>query len=181
MSDITPNSPAPSAAVQLELAPPPIQAIDTPKTPAQLRFETRMWCSFIFAMCTAMLGIALYMRPDPLHLGSGTHQQLGLPPCGWLQTTGYPCPTCGCTTAVTWFVHAHPVKSFLTQPFGFVVALLAALLTPLSLWGLVRGKWLGPAPFVLAWYWRYWTYGPVLLLLAAWVYKIIITKMNVIF
>src|ERR1043165_7524101 len=132
MSDITPNSPAP--APEIPYAPPGA------KTGAQIRLETRLWCSFIFAICAAMLGIALYLKPDPLHLGAGTHQQLGLPPCGFFQTTGIPCPTCGCTTAVTWFAHASPLKSFLTQPFGFAVALLAALLVPPSLWGPGRSQ-----------------------------------------
>jgi hypothetical protein len=177
MSNITPNSAA-EPAPELPLAPPIVPHI---KTPAEARLETRIWCSFIFAICASMLAFALYLKPDPLHTGTGTHQQLGFPPCGFLQSTGFPCPTCGCTTAVTWFAHASPLKSFLTQPFGFAVAFLATLLVPLSFWGLATGRWVGPSTFVLAWHWRYWTYGSILILLTAWVYKIAIIKMNIVF
>ena len=32
--------------------------------------------------------------------GLGTHVQMGLSSCGYLADTGYPCPTCGMTTAM---------------------------------------------------------------------------------
>ena len=106
-------------------------------TPAQKRLEVRIWCAFVFAMCITMLGIGLWLSPNNNPVaggpaaGTGSHEELGLPPCGFLATTGYPCPTCGCTTAVSNFSHGHILRSFLTQPFGFAVALLAAaLLSP---------------------------------------------------
>jgi hypothetical protein len=178
MSDITtPNSsPTPPAAVPpvLELAAPYMKTVPTA---AQKRLEVRIWCGFIFVSCAAMLAVGLWLTPDKS--GAGTHQELGLPPCGLLQTTGIPCPTCGCTTAVSYLAHGHVVASFLTQPFGFVVGLLAVILVPLTLVGVITGLWRGPSMWVLGWHWRYWTYGSLALLLGAWVYKIIIVQMHV--
>ena len=182
MSDIaTPNPADPGSPPELTYAPPVVGPRVFEKTPAQARLEVRLWCSFVFAMCAAMMALALYLHPDPFGIGMGTHQELGLPPCGWQQHLGIPCPTCGCTTAVSYFAHAHPLKSFLTQPFGFAVALIATLLLPLTLWGIVTGQWKGPSTFKLAWYWPWWTYGSIALLALAWVYKLIIARMNITF
>jgi len=158
---------------QLELAPP---FRKTEPTLSQKRLEVRIWCTAIFVMCAAMLGVGLKLTPNSS--GTGTHRQLGFPPCGMLQMTGIPCPTCGCTTAVSYLAHGNLVASFLTQPFGFAVGLLAAILVPLTLVGAITGEWRGPSMWVLGWHWRYWTYGGLAVLLLAWVYKIIIVQMH---
>jgi hypothetical protein len=179
MSDITtPDSAEEGREPELTYAP-VVGSVVGEKTPAQARMEVRLWCSIIFAMCFAMMGLARYLNPDPS--GVGTHQQLGLPPCGWEATLHLPCPTCGCTTAVSFFAHAHPLKSLLTQPFGFTVALLATVLLPLTFWGMITGRWKGPSTFTLGWYWPWWTYGSIGLLAAAWVYKLVIARMNITF
>ncbi len=41
----------------------------------------------------------------------GTHRQLGLPPCILLSTCGFPCPSCGMTTAVSLLVHGDPAAA----------------------------------------------------------------------
>jgi hypothetical protein len=182
MSDLaTPNSAAPVASPELPYAPPVVVTTHLEKTPAQIRLEVRLWCTFVFAMCAAMMGLALFLRPDPFHTGVGTHQQFGLPPCGWQQTLGIPCPTCGCTTAVSCFAHGQLQKAFLVQPFGFAVALLATILLPLTAWGIVTGQWIGLSTFSLAWHWRWWTYGSIALLIVAWLYKLVIARMNITF
>jgi hypothetical protein len=186
MSDIpSPNSPTPDALPpELELAPP---VVNIPRSPAQKRLEVRIWCTFVFVMCATMLGIGLYLTPNNNQVaggptaGTGTHQQLGMPPCGFLQTFGYPCPTCGCTTAVSNFAHGHVLRSFLTQPFGFAVALVAFALLPLTFWGFVSGSWKGPSMFWLSWYWRTWVFGGLGILLLGWLYKIIIIRQQITF
>jgi Protein of unknown function (DUF2752) len=177
MSDI----PSPDPAIQapppeLPLAP-PVMAI--PRTPAQRRLEVRIWSAFVFVLCAGMLGIGLWLTPKPA--GTGSHEELGLPPCSFLATTGYPCPTCGCTTAVANFSHGHVLRSFLTQPFGFAVALVAFVLLPLTLWGFVSGSWKGPSMFWLSWHWRTWVFAGLAILLLGWVYKIIIVRNNITF
>lgn len=72
-----------------------------------------------------MLVIGARLTPDPA--GHGTHTGLGLPPCGWLMAFGKPCVTCGMTTAVSHMAHGHVGRSFATQPFGALVAILAAM------------------------------------------------------
>lgn len=133
-------------------------------------FEVRMWCGFVLLICAGMLGAGLYATPSPT--GTGTHTQLGMLRCDFLAWTGIPCPTCGCTTAVAHFAHGHVFTSFTTQPFGFALALVAFLLLPLTLVGVITGKWYGPSTFKLAWHWRWWMYGGTAIFFVAWLYKI---------
>jgi hypothetical protein len=175
-----PREPAPSPTGSpsplVLAAAPPRTALSPEKRAAQTRLETRTWCTFIFLTCAAMIAVGLRLHPDLS--GTGTHQQLGFPPCGLMQTTGVPCPTCGCTTAVTHFVHGHLLTAFITQPFGFAVGLLAVVLLPLTLYGAITGIWKGPSMFVLGWYWRYWVYGSLAIFIFAWVYKVIAVQMH---
>jgi hypothetical protein len=117
-----------------------------------------------------MLLVGLWLKPD--QRGVETHTQIGLLPCGFMRVFKVPCPTCGCTTAVSHFSHGNLTRSLFTQPFGFAVALLATILVPLTAVGVVTGRWLGPSMFWLNWYWWMWVYGGLLLLLGAWAYKI---------
>jgi hypothetical protein len=70
--------------------------------------------------CAAVLGIAVRLDPSPD--GFGTHQQLGMPQCGFLARTGYPCPTCGVTTSVAWAVRGRLLAGWRAQPFGVLLA-----------------------------------------------------------
>ncbi|MCL2648700.1 MAG: DUF2752 domain-containing protein [Phycisphaerales bacterium] len=137
-----------------------------------LPFVVRMWCGFVLAVCVGMLGVGLYLTPSPT--GTGTHTQLGMARCEFYAWTRIPCPTCGCTTAVSHFSHGHILTSLLTQPFGFAVALAAFLMLPLTAVGVVTGKWYGPSMFTVSWYWRWWVYGGVGIFLGGWVYKILL-------
>ncbi len=115
-----------------------------------------------------LLGVGMALAPSPT--GAGTHCQLGLPPCGMLETTGLPCPTCGVTTAFSLAAHGRLAEALPTQPFGFAVFLLAAvgagglalaLATRRSLLPLVTpGRVVGGALALM------------LLLLASWTYKL---------
>jgi hypothetical protein len=123
------------------------------------------------AACLALLLTGASLHPDPA--GHGTHTQLGLLPCGFMLTTGHPCPTCGMTTAVSWAAHGRLVRSFQTQPFGFLVALAAATafwagvyvaatgsrLAPV--FGILlrpRSVWVAAGLLALAWAWRWATW-----------------------
>ena len=79
----------------------------------------------IFVPCLAVLLLAAYLNPHSD--GMGTHTQLGLPACGFMVTTGYPCATCGCTTAFAHAANGSLLDAFLTQPFGATLALLTAM------------------------------------------------------
>lgn len=115
--------------------------------------------------------LAVASRLDPAPDGHGTHEQLGLQPCVWLMVSGYPCPTCGMTTACAHAANADLLASFHAQPLGMAIALVAAagfwigLHTGVT--GSVAGRFTGPL---------FSQRGAILgvgALLAAWVYKLL--------
>ncbi|HJL16328.1 MAG TPA: DUF2752 domain-containing protein [Sandaracinaceae bacterium LLY-WYZ-13_1] len=74
----------------------------------------------------------------PAAEGHGTHTQLGLPPCGFLVYTGFPCPGCGLTTSFSHMIRLDVVGAFGANPFGILLFLCTAAMVPLSLLGIVR-------------------------------------------
>ena len=131
----------------------------------------RPWVDRTFAGVTALLGsicFAVLARVQPDARGHGTHEQLGLEPCGWPLAYGIPCPTCGCTTAACLLVHGRVIEAVRTQPFGAAAAGFGLFLAVHATLCLLRGRsfvdLLVRLPF-----WRL-VLGCVLLLLAAWGY-----------
>lgn len=114
---------------------------------------------------TAVVVMAM-VQPDAR--GIGTHEQLGLEPCGWPVVYGIPCPTCGCTTAACHLVHGHLFTAFVVQPFGAVFMLVAMLLGLHALLCLWR-RWSFADLLVRLPVWRLLG-GGLLLLLASWGY-----------
>ncbi len=109
--------------------------------PKRVPFAHRRWAGIIALGCLTVLVVAAVLRPDPS--GMGTHQQLGLPPCGFKSVFGLPCPTCGMTTSFTNAAHAHPVAAVQAQPFGAILALISAITFWLSLHVAITGSTLG--------------------------------------
>lgn len=72
----------------------------------------------------AVLVVASRLAPSAS--GSGTHRQLGLPPCGWVQSFNRPCPTCGMTTAFAHAAHGRLDSAFVAQPMGAVLSIVTA-------------------------------------------------------
>jgi hypothetical protein len=77
---------------------------------------------------TTVVVFAFRLDPDPR--GYGTHEQLGLPPCGFLRDHGVPCISCGMTTAFAAMAHGQPLLALRSNPFG-VLLFLAMLLAPI--------------------------------------------------
>lgn len=75
--------------------------------------------------CVTVLGVAMWVEPSPR--GHGTHRKLGLAPCGFLVKTGYPCLTCGMTTAFSLSVRGRLGAAIHAQPLGMVLTGIAAL------------------------------------------------------
>jgi hypothetical protein len=124
----------------------------------------------LIGAATMLLAVARSLRPS--ESGFGTHQQLGLPPCIFLQLTGIPCPSCGLTTSFAHAAHLNWLASFTTQPFGFVAFCLTALSIPGACYLIYRR---------IAW--EQVLYAPasnrvmyllLALYLLSWVYKIIV-------
>ncbi len=97
----------------------------------------------IFGSLT-VLGIAVTLDPD--ERGFGTHEQLGLAPCDYYVQTGFPCPTCGMTTAFTNMAHFDVPAAFRANPAGVLLFLLT-LGTPF--W-FSHAWWTGQDPFRFA-------------------------------
>ena len=79
----------------------------------------RIYTYGLFLVCGLVLYISLRLEADPS--GIGTHQQLGLAPCGFVQLTQYPCPMCGMTTSFTLMSDGCFIKAVVNQPFGVVL------------------------------------------------------------
>ena len=128
----------------------------------------------ILIACSSVLGTAAWLNAD--RAGMGTHQQLGLAPCGFLVGTGLPCATCGMTTAFTHAAHGNLLQSFLTQPAGMLLCLILAIMTVLSSYTLMVGISLLP---ILKMFWRprSFLFGGILIGMA-WGYKILIVIMG---
>ena len=119
---------------------------------------------------TTLIAVARSLHPS--ERGFGTHQQLGLPPCVFLQLTGIPCPSCGLTTSFAHAAHLHWLASLTTQPFGFVAFLLTLLSIPAAIYLIYRRvTWerVFYAPLT-----NRIMYALLALYLLSWVYKIIV-------
>ncbi len=122
----------------------------------------------VLTVTTLMLytGYALH----PAKPGVGTHEQLGLPPCGMLTRTNIPCVTCGMTTAFSLATHGRLINAATTQPAGAALAVAVAAVALISGYALGRGASLG-AP--ARWLWQpavlWWVGG---LVIGSWLYKI---------
>lgn len=158
----------------------PLPTEATPVTPRYFRFlgviigprirtrkATRFAWGVTAAACATILGIAAYLPPSPS--GHGTHEALGLNPCGFVIRTGLPCPTCGMTTAYSHLVRGHFVRSFVSQPTGMLLGLLTIGLTIAGTAVAATGQsyyldWNGVSPRVLL--------GLGLLILFGWGFKL---------
>lgn len=121
--------------------------------------------------CLGLLILAAGLEPDAG--GLGTHRQLGMQGCQWLDERGFVCPTCGMTTAFALAADGRIVAAFATQPAGA----LAAFAVAMAVWlggfaaasGYDAGRWLAPL-----WRWRTALIALVIVLLA-WLYKLATT------
>lgn len=134
--------------------------------------SSRIPGAILFTLCLGMLLTGYVLKPDPLHTGVGTHRQLGLPSCGFLEITGKPCLTCGMTTSTSLMAHGHPIASLMNQPFGALLAFVAAMGAIIGGWSLYSGMSLAPIGETLGR--RRVVVGLITLLIAAWGYKILI-------
>lgn len=137
--------------------------------PVRVSIGERLTAAFLATLALTVLIVAWRLTPDPS--GAGTHQQLGLPACGWLVASGYPCPTCGMTTAFAAAAHGDPWRAIVSQPLGALLAVGTAVFFWASLHVAVFGSQLGRAAGRLLSGKILWTALVVFLL--AWGYKIV--------
>lgn len=113
---------------------------------ARLRRVSRI-DRWFWALCLigsfATLLTAFLLRPDPS--GMGTHEQLGLPPCGMVTLWGLPCPGCGLTTSFSALMHGQWRAAWHANPAGLLVFSCVVALPWIAGWALVRGVSVGRA------------------------------------
>jgi hypothetical protein len=152
---------------------------DYARLPTSAASTSRPWrwrlsAAVVLAMSLAILGLAVWLKPDAR--GVGTHEQLGLLPCSFLAVTDVPCPTCGMTTAFAYAAHGKILTALYVQPAGAMLAVLTAAAALVSGYALATGmrmgglgRWLGrPKVIILV----------AAIILAGWVYKIIILRVG---
>jgi hypothetical protein len=88
--------------------------------PARAELAVRVAAGVFAAMCLLLLVLSASLRADAR--GHGTHQQLGLPPCGWVVAFKKPCMTCGMTTAFAFVATGEVRRGFVVQPAGALLA-----------------------------------------------------------
>lgn len=86
--------------------------------------SVRAWAIITGVLAAGLLVVAATLAPDPA--GLGTHRQLGLPPCSMVVMSGYPCPTCGMTTAFAHTARGQLLSALRVQPAGALLAMLVA-------------------------------------------------------
>ena len=128
---------------------------------------SRLKAGAVLIVCLAVLGVAVRLEPE--RSGFGTDRQLGLATCSALMLTGYPCPTCGMTTAFALTVRGEWAAAFHAQPAGFALALAAVLVAAVALVTIATGSvwavnWYRISPM--------WTAIVLVgMVLAGWAYK----------
>ena len=137
-------------------------------------WKTRGWNALW--LCSASAPILVAGMLTPSDKGVGTHQQLGLPPCTFLWLTGFPCPFCGMTTSFAWAAHLHPLKSFATQPAGFLLFLACAAFAPWLLALAVSGRYAFRPEDVLARIPLKGWYAMIAAVALGWAWKIAVVR-----
>lgn len=137
--------------------------------PGQLPLPHRL-ALFAFGGLGIVALLALrFVTPDSR--GVGTHEQLGLLPCFTHALTGFPCPFCGMTTAVTYVARGQWADAFLVQPAGALIGL--AVLPAAAACMLMAFKGRYPAWVRATAVQRWGLRAGLALVLMAWFYKLL--------
>jgi hypothetical protein len=83
---------------------------------------------------------------EPAADGFGTHQKLGLPPCGFRFVFGRPCPSCGMTTSWSLLARGQLWLSAQANAGGMLLGLACIVAIPWMILSGLRGKWFLAAP-----------------------------------
>ncbi len=130
----TAETPAEQEAVPAEFVFPPVR---NQRVPGYAR-----WLLLFFGLgLFVLLGTAAWLKPDPYGLGLGTHEQLGLPPCGFREYFGIRCPSCGMTTSWSYLVRGRVLSALASNTGGTLLGVLALLAAPWMVISALRGKW----------------------------------------
>lgn len=134
------------------------------------RGRDRLIAGIAFAATLGLLLVAASLSPDSR--GYGTHESLGLPPCGFKAATMLPCVTCGMTTSFSHAANGQLLAAFTVQPAGTVLAILTAMGAVVSGLSLLYGFSLVPIGRLIARPNAILALGVILL--AGWAYTLLV-------
>ena len=112
--------------------------------PAPLKPRFRAALAIVGGGLLSLLALATQLQPDPS--GLGTHRQLGIPECTFVQLFGRPCPTCGMTTSWAHVMRGEWKQAMRANSAGMMLALAACIVGPWLLAVAGRGRWIGWKP-----------------------------------
>ena len=121
----------------------------------------------VLAACSMILTMMAWLVPAKAEYG--THEQMGLPPCSFLERTGYPCPTCGLTTSVSAMVHGKFFLACKSHLVGVVVFLALIVLSVASAIEVFTGRGMLNRLGKIQW----WLAGGLIGLFGGWIVKLI--------
>ena len=123
--------------------------IPSPRTPEVPPISRTEQVTLILAglVGLTLLLLAAWLRPNPQ--GFGTHQQLGLPPCTIQFWFGFPCPSCGGTTAFAHFVRGQWGSALRANAAACLLAGLCVLGVPWSGASAWKRRYLGVPDIVM--------------------------------
>jgi len=131
----------------------------------------RIGTAILAAVCLSVLVVAAFLVPNPQ--GLGTHTQLGQSACGFYERTGYPCPTCGMTTAFAHTVRGQIFQAFAVQPAGALAALLCVVGAVGGVYLTITGRRIDLYLFRVNWILCFFTMAA--LVLASWGWLCLLT------
>ncbi|MCS7167849.1 MAG: DUF2752 domain-containing protein [Gemmatales bacterium] len=101
----------------------------------------------------------------------GTHEQLGLPPCGFFRTTRLPCPSCGLTTSFSLCMHGDLQAAWRAHSAGPILVFVCIFG---GMWFLMAA-WTGQRCGLPSWHWlsTVAAWAILLLVLGAWTGRLI--------
>lgn len=141
--------------------------------PSNSKRSIEHWLVLAAALASAALLVVLGAWVHPDARGFGTHEQLGLPRCLFVEWTGIPCPGCGVTTAVAFAARGNVWQSLRTQPFGVVVVLAMLAFVVWAVRGQLAGRDLYRELVLLRL--KTWMWSTLIgALVVAWIYKIVV-------
>ena len=138
----------------------------------QITRSGRLKAMMVVCAAIFLLGLAACLQPESQ--GIGTHQQLGLPQCGWILAVNIPCPTCGMTTAWSHAVRGELPSAFLAQPMGMLLAISTVVIASGALFSVLTGYSFNALLYRFS-PWKVFIVV-VILTLASWGFKILLHR-----
>jgi len=124
----------------------PVAPVPTPPIPR--RRSPRRAAGVVAALGLFTFVVAAWLSPydaDGRPRASGTHRQLGLPPCRFQTMFQVPCPACGMTTSLALLMDGDLPAAWGVNWAGVIVAAMAAVavvwLGVIALAGIDPGRW----------------------------------------